>query len=69
MTGRCMICQMSKMEIKHLPLYVRGSEGLDICHFCEMILVEFVREIMNIANRSRLVCHKDLKGKKNEGLY
>jgi hypothetical protein len=45
-------------EVRHLPLYVRGSEGLDVCHFCEMVLVEAIREMINIANRSRLVVHK-----------
>jgi hypothetical protein len=44
-------------EVKYLPLYIRGSEGLDICHFCEMVLIEMIREMINIAGRSRKVEH------------
>lgn len=55
----CMICHTPDQVTKHLPLYIRGSEGLDVCHFCEMALVEAIREMINIANRSRLVAHRE----------
>lgn len=39
-----MICH-SIEETRHIPLYCFGSEGLDVCHSCEMKLVEFVRQL------------------------
>jgi hypothetical protein len=38
----CSICN-SKEKTKFIDLYVFGSEGLYLCHECEMKLVEFVR--------------------------
>jgi hypothetical protein len=46
MMGYCMICRNDKEETRHISLYVIGSEGLDICHECEMRIVEFARELM-----------------------
>lgn len=61
----CTVCHIVQ-ETKHLPLYVRGSEGLDVCHFCEMALVEVVRELMNMAGRARKVCHMEKQVVKGE---
>lgn len=41
--GTCMICHKAETELKYLDLYVIGSEGLVVCHHCEMELVEIVR--------------------------
>ncbi len=48
----CMICQ-SEEDTKHLPLYVIGSEGLNICHSCEMMLVHYIQDMMQVANVSK----------------
>lgn len=56
----CMICQ-SKEETKHLPIYVIGSEGLDICYSCEMVLVSYIRESMILASRSRKLGYMNAK--------
>lgn len=56
----CMICQ-SKEETKHLPIYVIGGEGLDICYLCEMVLVSHIRESMILASRSRKLGYKNAK--------
>lgn len=39
----CSICREEK-ETKFFPLYVFGSEGIVLCHECEMEVVEFIRE-------------------------
>ena len=48
----CRFCG-SKEETRHLPLYVCGSEGLYVCHYCEMSLVEYVRGMISVANRAK----------------
>ena len=42
----CMICGNTEKETRHIPLYVRGSEGLSVCHDCEMLIVEIVRDLI-----------------------
>lgn len=49
----CMNCH-EVAETKHLPLYVIGSEGLDLCHKCEMELVGMVRDWIHATARLRL---------------
>lgn len=56
----CMICQR-KENTKHLPIYVVGSEGLDICLSCEMALVHHIRELMNVASVSRKLGYQSAK--------
>ena len=74
MEMRCMICQQ-KEETKHLPLYVCGSEGLDICHSCEMALVSYIRESIRLAYKSRKLGYQTAKevaktkSRKNEPDY
>jgi len=51
MIGRCGICA-AHGEVKSLPLYPFGSEGLDICESCEFILIEMVRYMSHIAGRA-----------------
>ena len=43
--GACMVCSQWT-KVRHLPLYVIGSEGLTVCHTCEMKIVDFVRGMM-----------------------
>jgi len=41
--GQCSVCNKME-EVRHIPLYVFGSEGIFLCHKCEMNLVEYVRK-------------------------
>ncbi len=50
----CQICGAEE-EIKFLPLYVSGSEGIDICHDCEMHIVEYLRSLIRLAFKSRKI--------------
>ncbi len=50
----CMVCD-EETECRHLALYVNGSEGLYICHGCEMELVEHVRQTQYRNNKARIV--------------
>jgi hypothetical protein len=42
----CMICLDNKKETRHVNLYVIGSEGLDVCHDCEMKIVDYIRDLI-----------------------
>ena len=46
-TGICMMCHTSVVEVRHIDIYVVGSEGLYICKRCEKdVLLPFIRETM-----------------------
>ena len=57
---RCRICG-SLGETRHLPIYVSGSEGLEICHQCEMSLVEYLRQMIHASVRARNAFAKSYK--------
>jgi len=43
--GICMLCHESPIQVRHINIYPNGSEGLFICHECEMKkLLPFVRQ-------------------------
>ena len=44
--GNCMLCHSAPVEVRHINLYIIGSEGLYACHSCEMKVVEFSRNLM-----------------------
>jgi hypothetical protein len=50
--GNCMLCHSSPIEVRHINLYIIGSEGTYACHECEMKLVEFARSLSQ-ENRKR----------------
>jgi hypothetical protein len=52
----CMICH-KQTEVRFISLYVIGSEGLWVCHECEMLIVEFVRELMRKNLNIRKINH------------
>ena len=60
MEGWCRVC-VEFGEVKHLPLYVSGSEGVELCNDCEMIVVDLVRSMIRTTAKSRLIFAKDLK--------
>ena len=43
--GICMLCHTSSVEVRHINIYIVGSERLYACHGCEMKLVEFARNL------------------------
>ena len=48
----CYMCHELE-ETGHLALYVSGSEGLRVCHECEMAIVKFCQEQAGAALRRR----------------
>jgi len=58
--GRCQVCG-DMNDLKHLSLYVIGSEGLDICPSCEVVLVNMVRGLIEVGKRCRLGGYKAAK--------
>lgn len=57
----CSICLSKSRDddkLKHLSLYVHGSEGIMICFDCEIMLVEHIRKISSIAGRALLTANK-----------
>jgi hypothetical protein len=62
--GYCMVCREDNVEVRHIPLYVIGSEGLVVCHACEMKVVEFVRSLMRETSVYKLQSHLESRSKK-----
>jgi hypothetical protein len=64
---RCGICQNEPPEeLRHLPLYVNGSEGIDVCWGCAMFLTETIRQLRSTCSRSRLAYARERKRKFRE---
>ena len=57
MTSKCMICYSDK-DTRHINLHIMGSEGLDICHDCEMRLVSIIRHMMSLSTTGRKIGYK-----------
>jgi len=51
----CSLCRTSA-NTRFLPLYITGSEGINVCHDCEMKIVEFCRRLAleNLARHRKL---------------
>ena len=43
--GTCMVCRETR-EVRGVDLYINGSEGLRVCHPCEMEVLELIRNKM-----------------------
>ena len=52
MIGICRICS-SEEEIRNINLFVNGSEGINLCHFCEMSIVELIRRMQLVGAKTR----------------
>lgn len=48
----CRICR-TETKCRNLDLYVTGSEGVWVCHVCEMAIVEFIRTMIRVAGIAR----------------
>jgi hypothetical protein len=40
-------------ETRYFDLYIHGSEGTQLCHNCEMLVVQFIRDEAMTALRKR----------------
>ena len=57
---QCWICDSedeTKVKHRQFDLYVNGSEGVILCHDCEMMIVQHLRNIKSISTK---VKNKDL---------
>lgn len=59
--GQCLICKQHT-DVRWKNLYVIGSEGVNICHKCEMEIVHFVENRMMSHHRERV---KEIKNAKS----
>jgi hypothetical protein len=59
MGGLCDMCLETKEKTTHFALYISGSEGANLCHDCEMLVVEFIRENARAALKRRRAAHVD----------
>jgi hypothetical protein len=55
-----MLCPKEN-ETRFIPLYVFGSEGLYVCHECEMQLVEYARLLSRKNGKNRVAQLKSEK--------
>jgi DNA repair exonuclease SbcCD ATPase subunit len=53
MHGECDICGSCE-HVRHINLYVSGSEGLTVCTECEMHIVTYVRSLRQITAKVKL---------------
>ena len=63
----CMMCLKDKEKVRYIDLYIIGSEGLYICHDCEMEIVEFVRQKRVVSGKDKIINYK-LNKKKSDGI-
>ena len=59
----CRICDTKLTGCRNVDLYVTGSEGLTLCHDCEMALVNHVRSLLHLASKVKLETHKRIREK------
>jgi hypothetical protein len=59
--GRCLVCHHTGDGIRNINLYVIGSEGLDVCYQCEMVILDMVKHLLFAAGRARMMTMKELK--------
>jgi hypothetical protein len=55
---RCSICSCTR-DVRHHDLYIIGSEGVRLCHDCEMGVLNYLRSLCSTATRSRLEIIKE----------
>ena len=57
----CRACGAPVDEIRNINLYVIGSEGLNVCHDCEVQIVEFCRSMIRTATKARMAGYRAAK--------
>lgn len=63
LTKKCFLCEATPTE--NYDLFVDGSEGLDICHGCEMIIIGFIRTLRTVNGKAKKRGYKLALGKNN----
>ena len=58
--AECRICHVIE-ECRHVNLYVVGSEGLMLCHECEMRIVEYVRGMVSLTSKAKMAGYRACK--------
>ena len=51
--GTCMMC-LEKKTVRHVNLYITGSEGLTICSVCDLKIREFIADRRREAQSKKL---------------
>ena len=49
---KCDICDNTK-EVKYFSFYVFGSEGINLCLDCQIMICELLRKVRNAVVRGR----------------
>lgn len=57
----CDLCLQLDDEITHLELYVAGSEGINVCLSCRLILSNVAFGIRSTSAKVKLNCYKQNK--------
>jgi hypothetical protein len=57
----CWLCGRNEKENRYFDIFVNGSEGLVLCHQCEMQLVKHIQELKSLSTRAILIRAKCLK--------
>jgi hypothetical protein len=57
----CRVCGAPVSDVRNINLYVIGSEGLNVCHDCEMQIVEFCRSMIRTATKARMAGYRACK--------
>ena len=56
----CIVCESTK-DVKHLPIYAFGSEGVCLCNGCRIALAEYIRLMRRINGNLKLKIYKSKK--------
>lgn len=62
--GICMMCHKAPIEVRHIDLYLNGSEGFYGCRACEDKIQDFIREESRKAIYIAIQRRKDKNKKK-----
>jgi len=65
MNKTCDLCRQRSDEIIHLPLYVLGSEGINCCISCRIVLTKVAEGIRHSCATAYLQGRKDGKNEKS----
>jgi len=58
--GICMMCHKAPIQVRHIDLYVMGSEGFFGCRPCEDKILDFIR------GESRKAIYTAIQRRKNK---
>jgi len=49
--------------LKHLPVYVFGSEGIRVCNICQQAITDYIRSMRCVAGRAHKQGYLSFKSK------